>query len=118
MLEGDDYLRFEKDKARHLVDLKTGERFRSPMDEDGSAGDFGYLARLPRLDGRGTFLYAAGIHAIGANGVVHFLEKNLPELCREMRTRRFSTVISCHYDPKTLEVLDSKRVIPLYRHEG
>ncbi|MFD5509907.1 sigma factor-like helix-turn-helix DNA-binding protein [Streptomyces sp. NPDC059761] len=118
VLEGDDFLRFEKDKAWHLVDLKTEERFRSPMDEDGSAGDFGYLARLPRLDGRGTFLYAAGIHAIGANGVVHFLENNLPELYREVRTRRFSTLISCRYDPKTLEVLESKRVTPLYRHEG
>ncbi|WP_329382097.1 sigma-70 region 4 domain-containing protein [Streptomyces sp. NBC_01351] len=118
VLEGDDFLRFEKDKAWHLVDLKTDERFRSPMDEDGSAGDFGYLARLPRLDGRGTFLYAAGIHAIGANGVVHFLENNLPELYREVRTRRFSTLISCRYDPKTLEVLESKRVTPLYRHEG
>ncbi|MEU9419688.1 sigma-70 region 4 domain-containing protein [Streptomyces sp. NPDC048272] len=118
VLEGDDFLRFEKDSAWHLVDLKTAERFRSPMDEDGSAGDFGYLARLPRLDGRGTFLYAAGIHAIGANGVVHFLENNLPELYREVRTRRFSTLISCRYDPKTLEVLESKRVTPLYRHEG
>ncbi|MGW7108805.1 sigma-70 region 4 domain-containing protein [Streptomyces xanthophaeus] len=118
VLEGDDFLRFEKDNAWHLVDLKTSERFRSPMDEDGSAGDFGYLARLPRLDGRGTFLYAAGIHAIGANGVVHFLENNLPELYREVRTRRFSTLISCRYDPKTLEVLESKRVTPLYRHEG
>ncbi|MET9597864.1 sigma-70 region 4 domain-containing protein [Streptomyces sp. NPDC006459] len=118
VLEGDDYLRFEKDSAWHLVDLKTEERFRSPMDEDGSAADYGYLARLPRLDGRGTFLYAAGIHAIGANGVVHYLENNLPELYREVRTRRFSTLISCRYDPKTLEVLESKRVTPLYRHEG
>ncbi|MCY0924842.1 sigma-70 family RNA polymerase sigma factor [Streptomyces sp. H27-H1] len=118
VLEGDDYLRFEKDHAWHLVDLKTEERFRSPMDEDGTAGDFGYLARLPRLDGRGTFLYAAGIHAIGANGVVHWLENNLPELYREVRTRRFSTLISCRYDPKTLEVLESKRVTPIYRHEA
>ncbi|MEU8778581.1 sigma factor-like helix-turn-helix DNA-binding protein [Streptomyces sp. NPDC048606] len=118
VLEGDDYLRFEKDRAWHLVDLKTEQRFRSPLDEDGTAGDFGYLARLPRLDGRGTFLYAAGIHAIGANGVVHFLENNLPELYKEVRTRRFSTLISCRYDPKTLEVLESKRVTPLYRHEG
>ncbi|RKN50096.1 sigma-70 family RNA polymerase sigma factor, partial [Streptomyces klenkii] len=118
ILEGDDNLRFRKDRAWHLVDLKVGKEYRSPMDEDGSAADFGYLGRLPRLDGRGTFLYIAGIHAIGANGVVHFLENNLAQLYREVRTRRFSTLISCRYDPKTLDVLESRRVTPLYLHEG
>ncbi|WP_329273840.1 sigma factor-like helix-turn-helix DNA-binding protein [Streptomyces sp. NBC_01451] len=118
VLEGDDNLRFEKDRAWHLVDQNTGQAYRSPMDEDGSAGDFGYLGRLPRLDGRGTFLYIAGVHSIGANGVVHYLENNLAELYREVRTRRFSTLISCRYDPKTLDVLESRRVTPLYRHEA
>lgn len=118
VLEGDDNLRFEKDHAWHLVDQKAGQQYRSPMDEDGSAGDYGYLGRLPRLDGRGTFLYIAGIHAIGANGVVHYLEHNLAELYREVRTKRFSTLISCRYNPETLEVLESRRVTPLYRHEG
>nr|WP_254594724.1 sigma factor-like helix-turn-helix DNA-binding protein [Streptomyces sp. 8P21H-1] len=118
VLEGDDNLRFAKDHAWHLVDQVAGKEFRSPQDEDGSAGDVGYLGRLPRLDGKGTFLYIAGVHAIGANGVVHFLENNLAELYREVRTRRFSTLISCRYDPTTLEVLESRRVTPLYRHEG
>lgn len=118
VLEGDDNLRFEKDHAWHLVDQKAGRQYRSPMDEDGFAGDYGYLGRLPRLDGRGTFLYIAGIHAIGANGVVHYLEHNLAELYREVRTKRFSTLISCRYNPESLEVLESRRVTPLYRHEG
>ncbi|MFE9221097.1 sigma factor-like helix-turn-helix DNA-binding protein [Streptomyces lavendulae] len=118
VLEGDDHLRFQKDRAWHLVDLKNQEAHRSPMDESGEAGDVGYLARLPRLDGKGTFIYIAGIHAIGANGVVHYLENHLAELYREVRTHRFSTLISCRYDPKTLEVLESKRVSPIYRHEG
>jgi hypothetical protein len=118
VLEGDDSLRFAKDTAWHLVDQVAGKVYRSPFDEDGSAGDVGYLGRLPRLDGKGTFLYIAGVHAIGASGVVHFLENNLAELYREVRTRRFSTLISCRYDPETLEVLESRRVTPLYRHEG
>lgn len=118
VLEGDHNLGFAKDRAWHLVDHRTGQEYRSPMDEDGSAGDFGYLGRLPRLDGRGTFLYIAGVHSIGANGVVHYLENNLAELYREVRTRRFSTLISCRYDPETLDVLESRRVTPLYRHEG
>ncbi|MEU8466626.1 hypothetical protein AB0F30_01585 [Streptomyces sp. NPDC029006] len=101
VLEGDDNLRFAKDTAWHVVDQVTGKEYRSPADEDGSAGDVGYLGRLPRLDGKGTFLYLAGIHAIGASGVVHYLENNLAELYREVRTRRFSTLISCRYDPKS-----------------
>ncbi|MFG3051401.1 sigma-70 family RNA polymerase sigma factor [Kitasatospora sp. NPDC048239] len=118
VLEGDDNLRFRKDRAWHLVDQRTETEYRSPLDEDGTAGDVGYLARLPRLDGKGTFLYIAGIHAIGANGVVHYLENHLGELYREVRTKRFSTLISCRYDPKTLEVLESSRVTPIYRHEA
>ncbi|MFJ9696798.1 sigma-70 family RNA polymerase sigma factor [Kitasatospora sp. NPDC101183] len=118
VLEGDDHLRFRKDTAWHLVDLQTETEYRSPLDVDGTAGDVGYLARLPRLDGKGTFLYIAGIHAIGANGVVHYLENHLGELYREVRTKRFSTLISCRYDPETLEVLESSRVTPIYRHEG
>ncbi|MFE7889509.1 sigma factor-like helix-turn-helix DNA-binding protein [Streptomyces sp. NPDC057412] len=118
VLEGDDNLQFRKDRAWHLVDQREGKEYRSPQDEDGSAGDFGYLGRLPRLDGKGTFLYIAGIHAIGANGVVHYLENNVADIYREVRTRRFSTLISCRYDPKTMEVLESRRVTPLYRHEG
>ncbi|PIM70477.1 transcriptional regulator [Streptomyces sp. JV178] len=118
VLEGDDSLRFAKDTAWHLVDQVAGKVYRSPFDEDGADGDVGYLGRLPRLDGKGTFLYIAGIHAIGASGVVHYLENNLAELYREVRTRRFSTLISCRYDPQTLEVLESRRVTPLYRHEG
>ncbi|MGW6567803.1 sigma-70 family RNA polymerase sigma factor [Streptomyces sp. NPDC054975] len=118
VLEGDDNLRFQKDRAWHLVDLKAQEVYRSPMDEDGSAGDVGYLARLPRLDGKGTFIYVAGIHSIGANGVIHYLENHLAELYRDVRTHRFSTLISCRYDPQTLEVLESKRVSPIYRHEA
>ncbi|MFE0652336.1 sigma-70 family RNA polymerase sigma factor [Streptomyces sp. NPDC059534] len=118
VLEGDDNLRFQKDRAWHLVDLKSQETYRSPMDEDGSAGDVGYLARLPRLDGKGTFIYVAGIHSIGANGVIHYLENHLAELYRDVRTHRFSTLISCRYDPKTLEILESTRVSPIYRHEA
>ncbi|MFB7401022.1 sigma-70 family RNA polymerase sigma factor [Streptomyces rubiginosohelvolus] len=117
VLEGDDYLRFTKDRAWRLVDQKTSTAYRYPQDEDGSCGDVGYLGRLPRLDGKGTFLYIAGIHAIGANGVVHFLENNLADLYRSVRARRFSTLISCKYNPKTLEVLESERITPLYQHE-
>jgi len=118
VLEGDDFLRFENDQVWHLKDLKSKTEYRSPIDEDGSSGDIGYLGRLPRPDGRGSFLYIAGIHAIGASGVIHYVENHLAELYREVKTRRFSTLISCRYDATTLEVLESDRITPLYKHEG
>ena len=36
--------------------------------DNGEMCDFGYLGRLPRPDGRGTFLYIGGIHAAGTSG--------------------------------------------------
>ncbi|MEV7011940.1 sigma-70 family RNA polymerase sigma factor [Streptosporangium sp. NPDC051022] len=116
VLEADDRLGFAKDDAWHLVDRETGETYRSPEDSD-EPGDIAYFGRLPRPDGKGTFLYIAGIHAAGAAGVVHYLVNELPSLYREVRTRRFSTLISCRYDPVTQEIVSSERITPIYRHE-
>lgn len=118
VLESDPHLGFGVDEdGWHLLDRKLGQIYRSPMDT-GTPGDFAYLGRLPRPDARGSFLYIAGIHAIGAGGVVHYLHQQMAELYREVRTRRFSTLISCEFDPESLEVLRSQRLTPLYRPEG
>ena len=55
------------DHGWHLVDHATGTTYRSPRD-GGEPADYAYLGRLPRIDGRGTFLYMAGIHAPGNSG--------------------------------------------------
>jgi hypothetical protein len=86
--------------------------------DSGEHADYAYLGRLPRIDGRGTFLYLAGIHAPGASGAAHYLEGHLSELYAELRTRRFSTIIACTFDPTTHEITSSERVTPLYRSEG
>jgi hypothetical protein len=62
--------------------------------------DYAYLGRLPRIDGRGTFVYLAGIHAPGNGGAMHYLEGYLEELYGEVRTGRFSTIIACRFDPR------------------
>jgi len=105
------------DQGWYLVDRRLGLTHRSPMDV-GESRDFAYVGRLPRIDGRGTFLYIAGIHAIGAPGAVHFLENHLAELYSEVKTKRFSMLVACDFNSKTLEVTASKRLSPIYRPEG
>ncbi|MEU4235371.1 hypothetical protein AB0F17_64820 [Nonomuraea sp. NPDC026600] len=118
VLESDDKLRFDKDDdGWHLVDREAGTVYRSPEDSD-EPGDIAYFGRLPRPDGKGHFLYIAGIHAAGAAGVVHYLRTELQTLYREVRMRRFSMLISCQYDQDSHEIISSKRVTPVYRHEG
>jgi len=119
ILESDTNLRFVNDRTGwYLIDHgKGGVIHRSPMDSDG-AGDVAYLGRLPRPDGRGAFLYIAGIHAMGSSGVVHWLSGHVAEIYREVRDRRFSTLISCEFDPATRQVTASERVSRVYRHDG
>lgn len=118
VLESDQSLGFGQDKSGwHLIDRAKKTVHRSPMDS-GESGDIAYLGRLPRLDGRGNFLYIAGVHAIGAPGAVHYLENHLAELYSEVKSKRFSVLISCKFDPKTLAVTSSERVSPLYRGEA
>ncbi|MFI6889918.1 hypothetical protein [Streptosporangium canum] len=120
VLESDDKLAFGKDDAGwHLVDHETGTTYRSPEDNEVRGdGDVAYFGRLPRPDGKGYFLYIAGIHAAGAAGVIHYLSSELATLYREVRMRRFSMLISCQYDPETKEIVSSERITPIYKHEA
>jgi transcriptional regulator with XRE-family HTH domain len=118
VLESDPVLGFEKDaEGWHLVDRKTGTVYRSPKDSRKNV-DIAYFGRLPRPDGRGSFLYMAGIHAPGPVGVIHYLTSRLGELYREVHTRRFSTLIECEFDPETRTAISSRRITPVYVHEG
>ncbi|WP_239516356.1 MULTISPECIES: sigma-70 family RNA polymerase sigma factor [unclassified Streptomyces] len=118
ILEGDPHLRFAKDsEGWHLTDRTSGKTYRSPMDS-GENRDVAYFSRLPRPDGQGTFLYVAGIHAIGSGGVIHWLTKELANVHSELRAKRFSTLISSRFDPTTGEILESERITPFYRPEG
>ena len=74
---------------------------------------------LPRPDGAGSFLYLAGIHAPGILGAAHYIADNIAELHRELKTRRFSVLISCQFDPADRrKILSTGRLTPLYRHDG
>lgn len=117
ILESDANLAFDKDaEGWHLVDRVAGKVYRSPLDK-GELADYAYIGRLPRPDGRGAFLYMAGIHAVGSSGAAHYLESNLAELHREVRSRRFSMVVRCEFD-EDHRITASEKVSPIYRHEA
>lgn len=108
ILASDRTLGFGHDEAGwYLEDRKAGKIWRSPMDS-GEASDIAYLGRLPRPDGRGTFVYIAGIHAAGAQGAIHYAAAELVQLWQRVRDRRFSALIRSTFDPETREVADSE----------
>lgn len=119
VMEADPHLRYvEDEKGWFIKEPETGKEYRSPRDE-GEFADYGYLGRLPRPDGKGSFLYIAGTHAQGTLGTARYVVDNLPELFREVKNRRFSAVILCKYDPKDRRnITSTERVTPLFRHEG
>jgi len=113
LLASDDVLRFIRDEhGWYLQDSHEKKQWRSPLD-DGGGGDLGYLGRLPRPDGRGSFLYLGGIHAPGTAGVAHYLAGNLSELWPQVRTSRFSALIRCTLTPER-RVESSERIAGPY----
>ncbi len=97
----------------YLTEQGTGQVYRSPSD-NGESADYGYIGRLPRPDGRGTFLYLAGIHAMGTLGVAHYLTNHIDELYQEVKNRRWSALIECRYDPDSREIKNTRRITPIY----
>ena len=114
ILESDKHFGFRpSDQGWYLVDHDTGTNYRSPSDSEKPA-DFGYIGRLPRPDGKGTFLYMAGIHAMGTWGTAHFLQHNIADIYKEAKLSRWSVLIRCDYDPDTKQIIATEAITPIH----
>jgi hypothetical protein len=122
VMGADPNLSFNDDEKGWYINDRTARvDYRAPR--TGAAGediDYAYVGRLPRPDGGGDFLYLAGIHAQGTLGAAQYVVENIGELYRDLKTRRFSTVISCRAvdggDRRSVTAVT--RVAPLYRHDS
>jgi hypothetical protein len=93
-----------------ITDRATGQQFVSPLDnpDEPRAADVAYLGRIPRPDGHGSFLYVAGVHAVGSLGAAEYLADHLAELYDSVGTREFSMVVESRFDPDTEEVTETR----------
>ena len=120
VMEADPHLRFANDEhGWYITDLTAGTEYRSPRDQ-GELADYGYVGRLPRPDGKGSFLYLAGVHSQGTLGAAQYVAENIASLYKEVKAKRFSFVIRCEYEDDVTphKILSTKLVSPIYRHEG
>lgn len=117
MLAVDERYGFEKDEnGWYIVDRATSTTYRSPEDS-GKPGDFAYLGRLPRPDGRGHWLYMAGIHAPGGEGAALYLERELEDIYRDAKSGRWSCLVQCEWDPTSHKMTNVDLLAPIH-HAG
>lgn len=115
MLAADERYGFDKDSdGWYLHDKASGHRFRSPEDS-GKPGDYAYLGRLPRPDGRGHWLYMAGIHAPGGQGAAMYLEQELGDLYRDVKSGRWSCLVECEWDPESRQIQRVELLAPIHQ---
>ncbi|MCP2340169.1 sigma-70 family RNA polymerase sigma factor [Actinomadura rupiterrae] len=121
-LQADPRLDFHQlpDSRWAISERGTGETHVSPSDDPDNPApqDIAYLGRLPRPDGQGTFLFVAGVHAIGSLGASRYLREHLAELYDEVGTEPFSMVITSEYDPEAEEILSTRALTRPLRHAG
>jgi hypothetical protein len=114
VLEADEHLGFVSGaRGWYLIDHSTSTTYRSPSDR-GEPLDYAYIGRLPRPDGRGTFLYLAGIHAMGTLGAANYVTENVAELYATVKSRRWSALVQCEYDADTRSITSTRLVTKIY----
>lgn len=114
-LSADEHYGFGRDEEGWYLEDRSGAvRHHSPADQ-GRASDYGYLGVLNRPDGRGGWLYTAGIHAAGSRGAARYLSDNLGSLYRVVKDTAWSCLVRCDYDPATRRLVGTELLAPVRR---
>lgn len=122
VLQTDPHLRFatEGNDKWHLIE-RSGDAWRihrSPCDEGIPGVDLAYIGRLPRPDGKGLFLYLAGIHAPGTRGAADYFTSHLDEIYQRAKDKPWSAMVRVTFDPDTREIISTELASPFYVREG
>lgn len=115
VLKADDHLGFDSETIDaiprwHLTE--HGRVLRSPRDS-GEQRDYAYIGRLPRMDGKGTFLYLAGIHAEGTLGAATWLTDNVKEVYEQVKNRPWSVLTECSF-ASSMEITATSQLTEIY----
>jgi hypothetical protein len=93
----------------YLVDHTVGVDYKSKVGT-GQPCDYAYVGRLPRPDGKGTWLYLAGIHGPGTRGAAIWLSEHVADVWRVAKTSRFSVLIEVQLHSGTGRITDTEAV--------
>lgn len=85
----------------------------SPCDTTGDPVDYAYIGRLPNPAGGGSFLYVAGVHAMGTLGAAQYLTDNADALYGLVKLRRWSMAVAVEYDPDMRTVTNIAELAPV-----
>ncbi|MFB6726726.1 sigma factor-like helix-turn-helix DNA-binding protein [Kribbella sp. NPDC056345] len=107
----------EDDEGWFVIDKARNEKIYSPSDS-GELTDYGYVGRLPRPDGNGSFLYIAGLHAPGTLGTAYWLADNIDLIYRETRGKRWSALVKVDFDKKHRRPAATGLLTTIAKHEG
>lgn len=107
----------EQEDGWCVVDRASGRRYRSELASDART-DYAYVGRLARPDGRGTWLYLAGIHGPGTRGAAQWLAEHVTDVYRAARTGRFSVLLAVRTDPKLRKIADTEAITEIRVPEG
>lgn len=97
VIASDPKIQWRQDKAGHwyLTDVTTGAEYHSDFDDPSrKVGTcIAHIGRIRRPDGRGSFLYLGGAHALGTSGAVKLLVRDIATLWEQVNRARWSAVV-------------------------
>ncbi|MEU4576045.1 hypothetical protein [Nonomuraea sp. NPDC023979] len=102
-----------------LVDVTSGEEFRSGFDDEPHSASasrvcYAHLGRIRRPDGAGGWLYVGGMHEPGTAGAVDFLVGHVELLWEKTRRHQWSTIVRVETSTDGAAILSAELAVPIH----